>query len=455
MPTYGYLSIEGWEHARVSYNNSIKDHFGAPEEDYFLAQTDVVRSGDYAVKFMPTDDFGAAFAPVSWSGEASGSVRMYFRFESFPVAGKAEVGFFEWNNQGATRLTTKVYYDTADGRLHLHHSTDEAAPLDDYDFAYPLDYESGSMVDGPAVARGYWHRLDMRWVYWDGHRRTDWSVDGVEFPSITETSPNVDEFENVLFFWIGCASTNECVLYVDDLAQTGNWLEESIPPDPRPDPLYPIGPGFILAYRPNACGTHNDPSNRLQEDDGSALDANTWNRLDDVPPNQPPSWDGIKQIAIDVAAYAEFLFEDCTEPWPITAIDPVKCTHVGAGGGGFGYLQLRLEYDGEEYPQGGGAPLELRQTDIFYEPANLGIDGYGGDSTIFRGPADLTAEKFNALAIRAGYSNDVTPVPALDGLLIHVAFDTTTSVRRGADPGIDEILGTPAHVVTNRKGQSL
>lgn len=464
MPSEGIIAVEGWEYSPgVAYNNSVY-YYDDPEGEgpWFDNQTEHVRSGKRAMRFRPTDEFGdrwggAAIAtPIVWAGEVSGSVRVYFQFGILPTSGKAEVAFFSWETS-PVRLTTKVYYDPADGRLHMHQSTDQNWTGNDRPDTYgisdeglwPPDYVSGDAVEGPLIVAGRWYLLEMRWADWNPNRRAEWRVDGVDYPSIEHVKAEPDEYQWVLFFWVGSASPSACELYIDDLLQSGNYPSDGVLPDTDPplsapnlDPLYPLGPGYVLGYRPNACGTHNDPSNRLQDADGSNIDANSWQGLDEIPPNPAASWDGIKQVTVDATAYAEILFEDCHELWPIVAIDSLAAMHRLSAGVGF--LSFKLQYDGAEFVD--TEPVVRPEPD-FWENLFLGLDTHGGDSSLFA-LADLTVTKFNALAMRVGYSTDVTPVPALDALLLQVAFSTANPIVADGSPR-EIVRGTPAHVIAS------
>jgi hypothetical protein len=87
----------------------------------------------------------------------------------------------------------------------------------------------------------------------------------------------------------------------------------------------PIGDGRVVRLAPNGMGTSNDPSSRLQHEDGGALGAATWQRLDEVPATSTA--DSVRQTAIDPAAYAEVTFADTQEDC-VNGVRAVIATHA-------------------------------------------------------------------------------------------------------------------------------
>ncbi|MCU0281245.1 MAG: hypothetical protein MUE66_05345, partial [Acidimicrobiia bacterium] len=161
---------------------------------------------------------------------------------------------------------------------------------------------------------------------------------------------------------------------------------------------YPIGNGKVLGLAPDGMGTHANPT-RFQENDGTAIDASTWNRVDEVPANSTADY--IKQVTANNASYIELTFADTAEMC-INAVGAVIAYHSSAGGGNTGKTSIfhgaaeNVVYSGTM----GVATLVYRR------------------ATVSAGAGVWTPALLNALVARVGYSSDVNPVPYWDALLL-------------------------------------
>lgn len=443
----GIFHVDGFEYGPNEFNYNVAGwDTGEPDEidleTNVTIQDDVVRSGRYALKCAPTDALPSAIAIAHTFSHHSGSARVYFMFGTLPASGRVEVLMFMWSGQN--EAATFVYYDSTDGRLHLRQTVDEP----DSGYQFPLDYTSGPESDGPPIEAGRWYRLDIRVTGWGAEGgqpevSVDWQVDGTAYPSIT-ADPEGMEGDFPFNLLLGSSSTEACTIYFDDLVLSGQ-PHDADPPDP--DPTYPIGPGYVLPYLPSACGTHNDPSDRLQDADGSAIDSNSWQGLDDWPFNPPASWDGVKQITTDASAYAEFLFEDITEAWPLSAFHFWFVAHgiVGAGTGS-GNIVFRVIYDGASYSE---STSESASSSAFVDEE----PSFSSGDTIKAEQVDISAAKFNAVVVRVGFSSDAIPDIAADAMMFQAAFSTEDATfAGGVNPGLEK--ATLAHVIVAEDGAS-
>jgi hypothetical protein len=145
-------------------------------------------------------------------------------------------------------------------------------------------------------------------------------------------------------------------------------------------------------------GTHLNPT-RFQNNDNTAIDANSWTRVDEVPATSTADY--IKQITTGNTSYIELTFADTTETC-INAVGAVIAYHSSAAG-----------------PNTGKTSIFNGSTENIVYSGNMGTAGLTyRRATVSAGAGAWTAALVNALVARVGYSSDVSPVPYWDALLL-------------------------------------
>lgn len=323
------------------------------------------RYGAYSLRTAPAN--AAAYASATLSGTGNTAVvRFAVRLASLPAA---TVNLFAVvPSAGSSGF---LVYNAATGRLGVRWGT-------------------GAIVDsGVAPAAGTWYVIDLRAVT-TNPRTLNWRVDGADQAqaSLAATAANVSS--------IGFGTTATNVTYTanfDDIIAS------------RTSADYPIGNGKVLSLVPDGMGTHLNPA-QFQNDDNTAINANTWNRVDEVPQNSTADY--IKQITIGTTSYIELTFPDTTETC-INAVGAVVAYHSSAAAGNNGRTYIRS-----------GAT----QTTVY--SGSMGVTALTYRSVmVLSGAGAWTPALLNALVARVGYSSDVTPFPYWDALLL--AYDVPIS----------------------------
>jgi hypothetical protein len=152
-------------------------------------------------------------------------------------------------------------------------------------------------------------------------------------------------------------------------------------------------------------GTNVTPGS-FSEDDGTAIDANTYNRLDDDPMTSLTQY--VRQTVIGTGAYVE-----------LTMADTAAACVVGVSGVVAYHAQTTAADDGKTSFFDGATERivldgDMSQTSIQYASA-----------IITPAAAAWTPGAVNGLRARIGYSSDVTGNPYWDSLLLEVATGIT------------------------------
>lgn len=238
-----------------------------------------------------------------------------------------------------------------------------------------------------AVSAGTWYVIDVRYAVGGTTHSVDWRVAGTAQTTASVAGP-ADTVDSA-YFGTGGTATTYTVQY-DDIILTGGSGD------------YPFGPGGVHLLKPDGMGTSVGAAN-FQEEDGTAIDANTWTRLDDVPATSTA--DFIRQSTSSGTSYVELTFEN-TPHTCIRAVWGRALWHFN-GTNQANIAELRV-YDG------------TRSNLIRGGSWNSNIDTLSRQQTEVVQPlsAPWTQSAVNGLVGRFGYSTDVAPPPQLDALLL-------------------------------------
>ena len=325
------------------------------------------RNGAYSLRIAPAN--AAAYATANASGSGSLAViRFAVRLAALPASTVNLMSL----GAAAGNPAAVLAYDVGTGRFGVR-------------------FESGAITTGMvAPAAGTWYVIDMKADL--NSRTVNWRIDGVDQPPHTSTG-TAASWAN-LTFGTGSSTVTYTANFDDVIAS-------------RTSTDYPIGNGKVLALAPNGMGTHSNPA-FFQEDDGTVIDASTWNRIDEVPASSMSDY--VRQVTIGTGSYVGITLQDTTETC-ITAVSALVDYHSAYVGTNHGKTSIfngaaeNVVYDGN---------MAADSTPPSYERAIVAPAGGG-----------WTTAQLNALFFRIGYSSDVTPNPYWDALLVE--YDVPTN----------------------------
>lgn len=382
------LNLTGFEHQTLPgfgaawYNTSG----GSPAID-----TSLKRTGTASAQFNPSAAVGYVEMTINPSDLTVEVARVYFNFTTLPGSGIAEIMSIY---DAALGHHYKVYYDATLGNL--------AARIG-----------AGTVVEGPEIVTGTWYLLDMKATQDGATQRLDWQIDEDAQTQATLTASGRPQMVD-----LGPITATTCTLNVDDFVATDSAAD------------YPIGPGYVLALKPNGMGTHVNPTH-FQEDDGTAIVSTSWDRLDDWPPNVPASWDGIKQVTLDGTSYIELTMENTAETAPIQGVLAALAHHITSGSA---RNRLKVYVDGAEEGVYVGS---VSSTSLAYHGA------------VLTSVATWDSDILNAALVRVGYGDDVSPNPLMDAVIFEVAYlEPPDSIGSGTPSGVE--LATFTHSLVPR-----
>jgi type II secretory pathway pseudopilin PulG len=168
---------------------------------------------------------------------------------------------------------------------------------------------------------------------------------------------------------------------------------------------YPLADMAINRLVPNGMGTHNPASpTALQNNDSTAINASSYQRLDDVPINTVGETDYIKQVSNSGSSYVELTFQDPPE----TCIRAIRAFLAWA------------PPDSNQSNHG--------KTSVFDGATETVVSNgsMGGNVTTLRtrsmtvvpASAPWTNAAVSGLRARIGYSTDASPLPKWEALML-------------------------------------
>ncbi len=358
-PTPSPVRLTGFEHGAVSAAGL--GIFSAVTANV-TADNAVARTGSYSLKVVDTG--GAATNASMAIGTGVAVARVYFRLASLPAANVTEL----------LKLDA-----AAGGDLILGYQAS----------SQKLTIRFGAAAVTPAasiVSAGTWYRIDLRLVANTNPRAGAWQIDGVAQTPISAA---------------GTASTVSTLRLGSTVpadAFTANYDDVLISATSGD---YPIGDGTVVGLRPDGMGTNSTPGS-FRNDDGTAIDANTYGRLDESPMTSLADY--VRQQTIGANDYVEVTFGD-TSTTCVVGVSGLLAYHAAGTAADNGKTSI---FDGSTERvvlSGDMSVTALTYVSVIVAPAS----------------APWTPSAVNGLKARIGYSSDVTPNPYWDGLLLEVA----------------------------------
>ncbi len=235
------------------------------------------------------------------------------------------------------------------------------------------------------VTAGAWHVVEIRYDVSTASHVASWQIDEVSQPpaNVTGTATGVSQT------YFGTRTTTDTyTAYYDDIVIASAGSQ------------YPLGDGRVRALAPNAMGTHSGAAN-FTDDDGTAIDANSWQRLDESPLST--TTDFIQQTGASGTSYAEIAFADTTETC-------IRAVH--------GYISIHSVSSN----QANSAKVSVfdASTESIIKSGNFVANNtFSRDGSKAVSPATAWSQAaLNGLVARFGYAADNSPTPILDGILL-------------------------------------
>ena len=372
--------IEGFEHGVLSVSGAgiVNSLTNAPTID-----SSIRRTGNYSCRFYKTVA-AACYFTKTISGSPTYLVeRIYVYFTTLPSA-----------------QTPLLMFTPVAGQF---------LRLDYYSATQKLGVNFGALAPqyGPTITTGQWYQIDIR-CYCGGATHTiDWAVDEVD-----QTQATYDQAAST-FNGIRTGNTAVVTLdaYVDDIVVSATSGD------------YPLGAGGVVGLSPNAAGTSNPGTGVIQ--DNASVDINDSTNpanveLDDVPIST--NTDYIKQVATGTGNYAEVGFADISES-TIQGAQAFLSYMSSATAANEGGCIIR-DSDGQETTVWGNPTTraDYSESSMFYKSAIIAVPSGG-----------WTQAHVNALKSRIGYSNDISPVPYWENLMIQVAYAEGGATQKSAN----------------------
>jgi Tfp pilus assembly protein PilX len=356
-----------------------------------------VRTGDYALRVHPTATTRASVGVIDLYGVGMGpdlAVRFSVRLDVLPsVDSKIAVV----NTGGCSPCG-------AHNKLYLYYR----AGTQTWQMGYTLAEAVGSVP----VTAGTWYNVDIHTNPVANTRFAEWQLDGVAQPNVGPyADPAGGWTRPYLQFGVPFADASmDYTAYYDDI------FISSVTAD------YPLGNMKIERLLPNAMGTHNGPTS-FQNDDNSAINATTWQRLDDFP--MTSTTDYVKQITASGGGYVAIEFENTTETC-IRGASLIAAIHAANTQGNNAALNSVTNGFNYTLYAGDWSEITLRYSQRVVTQ-NASVPGTG----------PWTQAVINGITARFGMSTDVNPIPYIDAVLMEYAYRPMTG-----GPATITIVGT-------------
>jgi hypothetical protein len=347
-----------------------------------------VRTGSYALKVQTV----ASPAAAAWT---------VTRFAT-PYPTYAVVRFSAWfdtlptGNEPVLLVAVNGGLNYTQVALLYHASTQKWAIGWGSNQQWPLIQDSAV-----TATTGAWNSFDVRISANNQNPRTaDWYVNDVAQTSLSATDTANATSITTWDLAYPTYPLTDATTYIDDI---------EVSRDPND---FPLGNIKVVPMSPNGMGTHSTPT-AYQNDDGTAINANSWQRVDEIPMGSLTDY--VKDVSGNNGTWIEFTFPDTTETCPRGASIVGGFHSAGTSANGVainGYVA-------------GMAGCVLFGGDVSYTGAvwytqNVMTSGVPSCNTLGVGP--WTQANINGITVKFGLASDFNPVPYLDSLLMEMAY---------------------------------
>lgn len=324
------------------------------------ADNTIARSGAYSLRIADASATSTVRALRSVTASSVIITRFAVRLSSLP-----------------TVTSNLAYVDSATDLVFRYNATSQR---------FQLVLGASTATWASPVSAGTWYLIDLRYDLSANLNVGDWRVNGVAQTQVSRSATPA----TANGFAIG-ATANASVYMA-------NYDDLFVATQPT---AYPIEDSRVVPLAPNSIGTSIGAGN-FQNNDGTAIDANSWQRLDDAPMSS--SADYVRQQAASGTSYVELGLQDTPETC-IREVSAVLAYHAAGTAADNGKTSI---FDGatETVVFSG----DMSQTALQYKSAVLTpAAGIWSQGTL------------NGLVARMGYSTDSTPNPYWDSIMLEVA----------------------------------
>lgn len=355
--------MTGFEHGALQDASSLFSTVTAGSEAPAI-ETSVVRNGSASLKIAKPSGTSSNYV-----GQASGGTVAVYRFAvRFAAAPASTIGFQAVSTADGAPGSLQLQYNPASSRFESR-------------------IGATVLAGTTPVAPGQWYVVDARFDVTSGTRSVEWRINGVSQPTNT-LAIAASTISEIRFG--GTSSGDVFTAYYDDLALSTTMAD------------YPIGDGRILALRPAAAGAHDTPGD-FGDDDGSAIDASSWQRVDDDPASSLA--DFVQQQTASGTSYLEWSLQDATDT--ARAVRAVVQYHSSGTIANSAATHIIGTSTADQAFQAGS----MAQVTAGYGAAMVTPPGGG-----------FTAAELSSLRIRTGYRTGAGSTPYWDAVLVEVEY---------------------------------
>lgn len=269
---------------------------------------------------------------------------------------------------------------------YVDSATDLVFGYDSASQKFTLTVGASTGSSASTISAGTWYVIDLRYDLRSNPHLGDWEIDGVAQGQVTRAA----------------AATTANAFALGDTATPGiytaNYDDIFVANQPT---AYPVGDGKVVRLVPNGVGTHNTPGN-FRNDDGSAINATSWQRLDEVPMNSIADY--VRQQTNGGTSYLEFSLENASETC-IREISAVVAYHSANNPANNGKASVFAGPTESIMFSGDMSVTTIQYASVIATPAT----------------APWSQAAVDALLARVGYSTDTNPNPYWDAIMLEVA----------------------------------
>lgn len=349
--------LTGMEHGAVSIAGGglFTTMSGAPTADNVT-----FRNGAYSLRIADASGASTIFARKTFTAASVVVVRLAIRLSALPGVN-----------------SNLVYVDSG---------TDLVLGYDTATQKFTLAAGASTASSAGTVSASTWYVIDLRYDLRNNPHLGDWRIDGVAQGQVSRAAAATTA--NAL----GLGATANPSIY------TANYDDVFVANQLT---AYPVGDGRVVRLLPNGVGTHNTPGS-FRHEDGSAIGAATWQRLDEVPMTSIADY--VRQQTANAGHYLEFTLGNTGETC-IRELSAVLAYHSATNTANNGKASV---FDGATESimfNGDMSNVAIQYASVIATPAS----------------APWTQAAVDGLLARVGFSTDVNPNPYWDAIVVEVA----------------------------------
>lgn len=275
------------------------------------------------------------------------------------------------------------------------------AVLDQFSSDLLLKYKASTQkltlqwgTDAPVEASGplqanTWYRIEIKANTGTNPITAEWRIDGAAQTSISKAETG-GAIGTIHFGTANSTDSAAWTAYYDDIVHSKSLSD------------YPFGDLHVSVMRPNANGTHVNPTH-FQHEDSTPIDASTWTWIDDA--TMFGGTDEFVQVTAGTSSYLEFQWEDPPESCVVGIQAYANSGSIGSSGN----VTKMSVFDGA--------------TESVINSGSTGCGNCLAMRSVFVTPAATpwTTARVNGLVLRLGYQQDPTPQTRFGAAMLEYA----------------------------------